>query len=116
MAQCNHCNEPFEPKSKVNIYCSRQCQLDHRNQRPVEETIRRQETGFAWEPIRPAAPVNVKAPKQRNLKHFNVVQGWETALVIPDQQFGYRYYPDGTLDPFHDPRAIEIVEKIAEIE
>lgn len=116
---CKQCGNLFAPKSKVNVYCDRQCQLDHIAGRRREETISRQETGFAWEPVRPAPITKVKVPKTPRVpsKNFYVAEGWETAYLVPDQQFGYRRnLHSGALDPFHDPRAIDISEQIAEAE
>lgn len=118
--RCGQCEREFIPKSRVNIYCNKQCSLDHAAGRSAEESRRRRETGFAWDPIRPAPVVRPKVPKvhaYQKLTSFGVAKGWKTALLIPDQQFGYRRnVHTGVLDPFHDPRAIEIVEMIAEAE
>lgn len=41
--------------------------------------------------------------------------GWRTAVILPDQQIGYRSLPD-RLQPFHDPRALDVAEKIVAAE
>lgn len=114
---CKQCERPFVPKSKVNVYCSQQCRWDHQNLRDANESRLRRETGFAWDPVRPAHPVEVRRPKTgKPVERFHVAKGWKTALILPDQQFGYRFFPDGSLDPFQDPRAIDVVEQVAEAE
>lgn len=114
--ECKQCSTLFTPRNINHIYHSQQCRLDHANQRTAEESRRRQETGFAWDPIRPAARVHVKLAK-RAVPIFHVAKGWKTAVVLPDQQVGYRrFLDDGILDPFHDPRAIDIAEQICEAE
>lgn len=113
---CAQCGKLFTPRNRQNIYHNQQCRLDHSNQRTAKESLARDETGFAWDPIRPAAAVNVNVPK-RDKPIFHVAKGWKTAVVFPDQQFGYRrFLDDGTLDPFHDPRAIDIAEQVCEAE
>lgn len=113
---CKQCGRLFTPVNRFNVFHTQQCRWDHRNQRTAEESRKREETGFAWDPIRPAAGVKISTPKQSGITTFNVVKGWKTAVILPDQQFGYRRYPNGDLDPFHDPRAVEVSEKIVEAE
>lgn len=113
MANCEQCGKEFKAKSANNKFHSRRCQVDNYRGVKAEFSIRREETGFAWDPIRPAPKYKIRTPKQKNV---GFLKGWKTSLVIPDAQFGYRKFDDGTLDPFHDPRAVEIVEKIAEAE
>lgn len=112
MAKCEQCGTDFKPKNVNNKFCKRACQLDNYRGVSAEQSIKRAQTGFAWEPVRPAPKIKVSVPKRK----VYPLQGWKTALIIPDQQVGYRKLPDGTLDPFHDPRAIHIVEQIAEVE
>ena len=57
-----------------------------------------------WPVIQPAKPVTIKAtvptvPPAR--KH-------RLAIKSADHQIGYRRLPDGTMDPFHDQRAMDI--------
>jgi predicted phosphodiesterase len=55
--------------------------------------------------------VRVPQAKPRRL------DGWKTALLLPDPQFGFRRdIYTGELDPFHDERALDIALQIAEIE
>lgn len=57
----------------------------------------------AWPGVQQAKPVTAKprpAPK--------AVRGEQTIIIAPDPQFGFRRYEDGTLDPFHDDRAIDL--------
>lgn len=113
---CEQCGQLFTPRNVNHIYHTQQCRLDHQNQRTAKESRAREQTGFAWDPIRPAAKVTVKVPK-RSKPIFHVAQDWKTAVILPDQQFGYRrFLDDGALDPFHDPRAIDIAEQIVEAE
>lgn len=109
---CQQCGRLFTPKSKVNIFCCRGCQLDHRANRTAAETLRRNDTGFAWGPVRPAPVTKVVKPARKYKPHGRM----RTALILPDQQFGYRQLLDGTFQPFHDPRAIAIAEAVAEVE
>ena len=112
-ALCKQCGGSFVPRNKANLFCSRECQADSRSGRPASESLSRAETGFAWQPVVPARPVKVVVPKRK----VNFVKGWRTAVIIPDQQFGYRRFLDSlVLDPFHDPRAVSIVEQIVEVE
>lgn len=69
------------------------------------------ETGPEWPVVQPAKPVVVRVPKAKATK---VVDGWQTAVVHPDPQFGFRRLNDGTLDPFHDERALSIAVQITE--
>lgn len=113
---CAQCGQLFTPRNRQHIYCTQQCRIDKSNQRTASESLARKEKGFAWEPVRPAATVIVKVPP-REAPIFNIVKGWKTAVVHPDQQFGYRRFLDtGELDPFHDPRAIDIAEQVTEAE
>lgn len=52
--------------------------------------------------IKPAKPPK-RAPA--------ILSGWRTAVILPDPQFGYRNV-NGTLDPFHDPRALDVALQI----
>jgi len=60
--------------------------------------------GPQWPVVAPAAPVNAKpraVPAKRPV-------GVQTIFIAPDPQVGFRRYEDGTLDPFHDERAIDV--------
>lgn len=109
--QCKQCDRAFVPKSKVNVFCSRQCQLDYRARRSADESARRNETGFAWPPVAPAPALTVKVPRATPRPGK-----WRTAVVLPDQQFGYRQLLDGTFQSFHDERALHIAEQVIEVE
>lgn len=71
------------------------------------------ETGPKWPVVQPAKPVAVKIPKRTGPA---LVGTWKTCLFLPDEQIGFRRLADGTLDPFHDPRALNIALQIAEAE
>ena len=63
-----------------------------------------------FKPVTAAHPTvikPVKAPK----KAPAMLRGWRTAVILPDPQFGFRDI-DGTLDPFHDDRAIDVALQI----
>ena len=63
--------------------------------------------GPEWPVVAPAAPVTAKprpAPK--------AVATGQTIVIAPDPQIGFRRYEDGTLDPFHDERAIAVMLQI----
>jgi predicted phosphodiesterase len=60
--------------------------------------------------LRPAIPAimpnKVKARGNKNKT------GYKLAVLLPDAQIGFRRYEDGTLDPFHDIKAISVALKI----
>ena len=66
-----------------------------------------------FEPVKKASKVNIypaKPPK----KAPAFLKGWNTAVILPDPQFGFRYLkglPD-PLDPFHDVAAIDVATQI----
>jgi predicted phosphodiesterase len=71
-------------------------------------------TGPEWPVVQPAAPVSVRVPQAKAKK---VDDGWKTALLLPDPQFGFRRdIYTGQLDPFHDERALDVALQVAEIE
>lgn len=60
-------------------------------------------SGPAWPVVAPARPLTAKprpAPKKARSE--------ETIIIAPDPQIGYRWYEDGSFDPFQDERAIDI--------
>ena len=61
-------------------------------------------------PVRPASPVVIKAVKAPK-RAAAFIKGWKTAVILPDPQFGYRRI-EGELDPFHDPKAIDVALQI----
>jgi hypothetical protein len=69
------------------------------------------EEGPQWEIIRPATPVEVKLDWTPT-RHDKSDTKLKCAVILPDPQIGYRRYEDGTLDPFHDPKAIETALKV----
>jgi len=69
------------------------------------------EEGPQWEIIRPATPVDVKLDWVPT-HHDKSATKLKCAVILPDPQIGYRRYEDGTLDPFHDPKAIETALKV----
>jgi len=69
------------------------------------------EEGPQWEIIRPATPVDVKLDWTPT-RHDKTATKLKCAVILPDPQIGYRRYEDGTLDPFHDPKAIETALKV----
>lgn len=72
-------------------------------------------TGPEWPVVDAARPVSVRVPK-RTMGPTLLKNGWRTALLIPDPQIGFRRMSDGSLDPFHDERALYIAMQIAEAE
>jgi len=72
------------------------------------------DSGPKWQPVDQPAPVRVSVPKTRTTGTGG--SGWRTAVILPDPQIGFRRLPDGTLDPFHDPRAIDVAMQILEFE
>lgn len=60
--------------------------------------------GPAWPVIQQAAPVNV------TVNHLppKPVRRMKLAMKCADHQIGFRRLPDGTLDPFHDDKAMEL--------
>lgn len=69
------------------------------------------EAGPQWEIIRPATPVDVKLDWSPT-RHVKDNAKLKCAVILPDPQIGYRRYEDGTLDPFHDPKAIEVALQV----
>lgn len=61
-------------------------------------------------PVRSASPTVIK-PAKAPRKAPSMLRGWKTAVILPDPQFGYRMI-DEHLDPFHDPRAIDVALQI----
>ena len=62
---------------------------------------------LAWEPVAPARPVTITAPKEYKkpkTKH-------RVFSILPDPQIGYRLLND-VYDPFHDERAMDVALQI----
>lgn len=107
--QCEQCDVSFEAKNEQNRFCGRTCQVDKYRGTKAEESRRRRETGFAWDPIREAQPIKVKVPSAP--KSVALLSDWKTAAILPDVQFGYHWTEDG-LDPYHDERALTITREV----
>lgn len=107
---CAQCGLEFEGTA-TQKYCDTQCRWDHSNGKDPERSRSRKETGFAWNPVQPARKVEVKAPKR-----LRSVGTWKTAAILPDPQFGFRRLDDGSLDPFHDDRALDVALQVLEVE
>lgn len=62
-----------------------------------------------WPLIQPAAPVvvNVAAPVKRQAR-----DGMKLALKCADTQIGFRVFPDGSIDPFHDDAAMAVFVEV----
>ncbi len=62
------------------------------------------EDGPQWPVVQPAKPTVVKprAPRPEKISQF------KKAVILPDSQIGFRMMRDGSLDPFHDDRAIDV--------
>ena len=58
--------------------------------------------GPKWPVVQQAAPTVVRPLKPGKPDST----GWETAVILPDTQFGFRMLKDGALDPFHDELAL----------
>lgn len=65
--------------------------------------------GPKWPVVQQAKPVVVKPPKARKR-----AGGRKRAMILPDPQIGYRMFPDGTLDPFHDESAMDVALQVTE--
>ncbi len=106
---CEQCGTSFEAKSEQNRFCRRSCQVDKYRGTKSEESRKRNETGFAWDPVREAKPVNVTVAEPK--PPIALLVDWKTAVILPDIQFGYHWTVDG-LDPYHDERALKISREI----
>jgi predicted phosphodiesterase len=71
------------------------------------------DSGPKWPVVQPSKPVAVKVPKRSGPA---LVGTWKTCVFLPDAQIGFRRLADGELDPFHDPRAIDVATQIVEVE
>lgn len=61
-----------------------------------------------WPPVQQAQPVCINAPKAAKSKKSK----HKVHVCLPDPQIGYRLFDDGTTDPFHDERAMDIALQI----
>lgn len=83
----------------------------HRN-KPQEVITSDNTDGPAWPVIQPARPTQIY-PLNRNPRYD---PEWKTAVILPDPQIGFRRFDDGTLDPFHDTKAMDLALLIIEYE
>jgi len=67
--------------------------------------------GPAWPVIQPAEPVIVQTAPVTNAP----AREHKLAMKCADTQIGYRVLPDGTLDPFHDERAMALFVEVCRI-
>lgn len=67
--------------------------------------------GPAWPVVQQAAPTVIK-PHKHGADSTRNANGWRTAVVLPDPQIGFRQLSDGSLDPFHDERAMDVALQI----
>lgn len=59
--------------------------------------------GPQWPTVQAARPIAARPrPMPRTERAERVI------VIAPDPQFGYRRYEDGTLEPFHDDRALDL--------
>lgn len=64
--------------------------------------------GPEWPVVQQAKPTKVTPVKSTKKA---ALDGWETAVILPDVQIGFREFPDG-LDPFHDELAMQVALQI----
>lgn len=76
------------------------------NVRPIGATA---DGSPSWPVIQPAAPVNVTIAD----RPAKPVRGMKLALKGADTQIGFRRQADGSLDPFHDDKAMEVFSRAA---
>lgn len=69
--------------------------------------------GPAWPVVQPAKPRVVRNVKAKPAR-LTTGLGWKRAVILPDPQIGFRRLEDGTLDPFHDERAMDLGIQIIE--
>lgn len=69
------------------------------------------ESGPEWPVVQQAKPTVIKATERKNRAPL---KGWETAVVLPDPQIGYRMYENGELDPYHEESAMDVAIQIIE--
>jgi predicted phosphodiesterase len=74
--------------------------------------LRAEITGPEWPVIQPAEPISVTLNVPGKFPD-SLGPEWKTAVVFPDPQIGFRKYDDGTLDPFHDEKAINVALQVA---
>lgn len=67
------------------------------------------DSGPAWPVVQQAKPCR---PRKSGVSPAST-DGFETAVILPDPQIGYRVKSDGTLAPFHDEAAMSVALRIA---
>jgi hypothetical protein len=65
--------------------------------------------GPQWPVVQQAKPTIIKTPSKSVKKLENDLR---VAVVLPDVQIGYRMFKDGSLDPFHDEKAMSVALKL----
>jgi Calcineurin-like phosphoesterase. len=68
----------------------------------------------AWPVIQQAKPVVVQYKPA--VTRPATKSEWKTAVVFPDPQIGFRLYEDGTLDPYHDTKAMSVALSVLDYE
>lgn len=63
-----------------------------------------------FDPVRAASPTVIK-PAKAPRRVPALLNGWKTAVILPDPQIGYRNI-GGELDPFHDEAAMDVALQI----
>jgi hypothetical protein len=74
----------------------------------VKLLVRTKEIAPEWPVVQQAAPTEifpVASTRHRRVRD-------SVAVILPDPQIGYRQYEDGTLDPFHDERALDVAMQV----
>lgn len=77
------------------------------NVRPVSATAGEPQ----WPVIQPADRVLVSVPSLVT-DLMPRIGGWKLSIKCADTQIGYRNLPDGTLDPFHDDKAMDLFVRV----
>lgn len=61
-----------------------------------------------WPVIQQAAPVKINVKNRPD----KPIRGLKLAIKGADTQIGYRAHPDGSMDPFHDEKAMRIFQRV----
>lgn len=85
-------------------------QIETKTLRAIELVAETKSSEPAWEPVRrvESAPIKFTPEKKYDFGEYR------RDVVLPDVQIGYRKYEDGTIDPFHDEKAISVALQIIE--
>jgi len=65
-----------------------------------------------WPVIDRPSPRKIK----RKIASAPLIKKWKTAVAGADTQIGFRRFDDGTMDPFHDDKAMALFNALVEIE